>query len=105
MECIVCGTPISKRARTCSDKCKQIAYRNRKQGATVTSVTPATVTKPTVTDLELCRYCRKPLPKLGRPRRYTGACYECALANADRPKSADDLWPPYRYEPMELIRL
>lgn len=32
------------------------------------------------TDLELCKYCRKPLPKLERPRRHTGACLPCVMA-------------------------
>lgn len=27
MECIVCDKPISKKARTCSDKCRQRKYR------------------------------------------------------------------------------
>ena len=80
MECVVCGTKIGKKARTCSAKCKQIAYRNRQDASTVTTVTPATVTKPTVTkqtltkptvtNLELCQYCGEPLPKLAKPRRW-----------------------------------
>ena len=85
MECIICNKPISKKARTCSTKCKQIAYRNKKQAPTVTSVTLATVTEPTVTDLELCQYCDVPLPPLAKPRRWPGACYECAIKQQRRP--------------------
>ena len=79
MNCVVCDKPISKKARYCSDKCKQIAYRNRKQEPTVTPVTLTTVTSPTVTDLEQCRYCSEPLPPLAKPRQYPGACLSCAL--------------------------
>ncbi len=32
------------------------------------------------TDLELCKYCGKPLPKLEKPREYTGACLPCVMA-------------------------
>lgn len=63
MECIVCGTGISKKARTCSAKCRQIASRS----------------KASVTNLEQCRYCEVALPKLAKPRRWPGACYECAI--------------------------
>ncbi len=80
MNCIVCDKPIGKKARTCSAKCRKIAQRQR------TSVTKRcdTVTvngcdKSTVTDLELCRYCTKPLPALVKPRRWPGACYDCAV--------------------------
>ena len=90
MNCVVCDEPIGKKARYCSDKCKQIAYRNRKQESTVTSVTLPAVTKPTVTDFELCRYCAKPLPALLKPRRWPGACYDCAIEQPRKP-SVDSL--------------
>ena len=41
-------------------------------------------------DLELCRYCSAPLPKLLKPRRWPGACYPCSLTNAGRVKTIDD---------------
>ena len=84
MECVICGKPISKKARTCSAKCKQELYR-RNRNTTVTTVTPATVTSPTVTDLEKCRYCGEPLPPLLKPRRHPGSCYECALKAPRKP--------------------
>lgn len=90
MECIVCDTPVSKKQRYCSAKCKQEAYRNRKQEPAVTSVTVAGVTKPSVTNLELCRYCTKPLPPLAKPRRWPGACHDCA-AKAPRKPSIEAL--------------
>ena len=93
MNCIVCDKPINKKARYCSDKCKQVAYRNRKQEPTVTSVTFAPVTEPAVTppalrrdvSLELCRYCGELLPKLAKLRRWPGACYDCALKQPRKP--------------------
>jgi hypothetical protein len=103
MNCIICDKPISKKARTCSAKCKQIAYRNKKRSVTVTPVTLAPVTSPTVTDLEKCRYCSALLPKLSKPRRFAGACYECVLKHADRSKTAEDLWPDYRSQPLTKI--
>lgn len=94
MNCIVCDKPIGKKARTCSDKCKQQAYRNanrnKTKATTVTSVTLATVTKPTVTDLGLCQYCGEPLPPLAKPRRWPGACYPCAM-KAPRKSSLEAL--------------
>lgn len=77
MECIICSKPISKKARTCSAKCKQIAYRNRDKSSTVT-------------DLESCRYCNKPLPALAKHRRWSGACLDCAVKAPRRP-SVDSL--------------
>ena len=53
-------------------------------------------------DLELCRYCSAPLPKLLKPRRWPGACYPCSLTNAGRVKTIDDLWPTYRYEQVKF---
>lgn len=32
------------------------------------------------TDLERCKHCKQPLPKLEQPRRYTGACLPCVMA-------------------------
>ena len=90
MNCIVCNKPITKKARYCSDKCKQIAYRNRRQEPTVTSVTLAPVTESTVTGLERCRYCGVDLPALLKPRLNPGACYGCAL-KAPRKCSLDAL--------------
>jgi hypothetical protein len=92
MECIVCGTPISKKARTCSAKCRQRARRlgRSKIIRGVTNVTVSKCDKPSMTDLEKCRYCSKPLPPLLKPRRYLGACYECAL-KSPRKASIDAL--------------
>jgi len=77
MECIVCGKVISKKARTCSTKCRQRASRS--VTASVTDVTVSRCDKPSVTDLELCRYCGEPLLALAKPRRWAGACYDCAI--------------------------
>ena len=90
MECIVCNKSISKKARTCSAKCRQQAKRLRSVTPSVTNVTLVNCDKPSVTDLELCRHCSSPLPPLSRPRRYPGACYPCALT-APRKCSIDAL--------------
>ena len=79
MECVICGVPVSKKARTCSDKCRQALRRS------VTDVTVERCDKPSVTDLELCRYCSAPLPALAKPRRNPGACYPCALKQPHKP--------------------
>ena len=36
---------------------------------------------------EQCQYCGEPLPKLSKPRKYPGACYECALKQPAKPVS------------------
>ncbi|KKL68641.1 hypothetical protein LCGC14_2122980 [marine sediment metagenome] len=77
MNCIICDKPVSKKARTCSDKCRKQASRS--VTTSVTNVTVDRCDKPSVTDLELCRYCSAPLPKLSKPRRWPGACYPCAM--------------------------
>lgn len=89
MNCIVCDKPISKKARTCSVKCRQIASR-RSVTPSVTTVTDDRCDKPSVTDLELCRYCSEPLPPLAKPRRWPGACLGCACQQPGRP-SVDSL--------------
>lgn len=90
MECIVCNKPISKKARFCSDACRQKAYRNTKCNAPP-SVTRENVTvESSVTDLELCRYCGRELPGLAKSRQWPGACYDCALKQTRRP-SLDSL--------------
>ena len=40
---------------------------------------------PGIPDRELCQYCDKPLPKLLKPRRNPGACYDCALKQPRKP--------------------
>ncbi len=48
-----------------------------------------------VTYLDTCQYCGKPIVALGYSRKYPGACYDCAIK--PHPKTADDLWPKYRW--------
>ena len=84
MECVVCGTKIGKKARTCSAKCRQRAKRS------VTLVTVDRCDKPSVTDLEQCQYCSKSLPALSKPRCWPGVCYDCALKQP-RQASVDSL--------------
>ena len=89
MNCIVCDKSISKKARTCSATCRSKLAR---------SVAKPSVAKPSVAlpvassvaDLELCRYCSEPLPKLLKPRRWPGACYPCAM-KAPRKSSIEAL--------------
>jgi len=91
MECIVCGKAISKKARTCSDKCRQQARRDKASvTGSVTDVTVGKCDKPSVTSLESCRYCGAPLPPLLKARRHPGACYGCAM-KAPRKSSIEAL--------------
>ena len=76
MNCVVCDKPISKKARTCSAKCRKQVQR---QAPSVTSVTVRKCDMPSVTTFELCRYCSKPLPPLAKLRHNPGACYDCAI--------------------------
>ena len=50
-----------------------------------------------VTHPDTCRCCSESLPKLLRPRRWPGMCYDCAMKYADRYMDTDELWPEYRY--------
>lgn len=77
MECVVCGIGISKKARTCSSKCRQIASR-RSVTEKCDTVTVDRCDKVIASDLELCRYCSADLPALAKPRRHPGACLSCA---------------------------
>ena len=77
MKCVICDKAIGKKARTCSAKCRQ--QLKRSVTVPVTDVTLANCDKPSVTDLELCRYCSELLPALAKPRRNPGACYPCAM--------------------------
>lgn len=90
MNCIVCNKPISKKARTCSAKCRQIASRKASVTKKCDSVTVDRCDKPSVTDLEQCRYCGEPLPTLDKPRQHPGSCYPCAM-KAPRRCSLDSL--------------
>jgi len=49
-KCLNCGKGFEGRAKYCSARCKQAAYRNRTEASTVTNPTVTTVTEPTVTD-------------------------------------------------------
>ena len=81
-KCGNCGVEYEAKRSTseyCGPKCKQAFYRNRCKALSVTDVTVRPVTNVSVTDLEKCRYCGKSLPRLQEPRKYPGACYECAI--------------------------
>ncbi|KKL48964.1 hypothetical protein LCGC14_2320240 [marine sediment metagenome] len=80
MECVICGKPVSKKARTCGPTCRsKLARSVAKPDGSVADATVDKCCKPSVADLELCRYCDKPLPELLKPRRYPGACLSCAI--------------------------
>jgi len=112
MNCIVCNEPISKKARTCSAKCRQIASRQRSVTSSVTPVTVTKCDKASVTDLELCRYCTKPLPALAKPRRWPGACNDCAVRQPRKPSmetlgelvyAGSEYVPPSKSEPRSTV--
>ena len=88
-KCVQCGKEyIAKRSTSsyCSPKCKQEFYRNR-MSKPVTVRESVTLKPVTVTNLELCQYCGELLPKLQNPRKYPGACYECAIKQPNKPVS------------------
>jgi len=76
----------------CSAKCKQDSYRNKDKVVTVTpvtlsdnSVTLRNAKTVTVTNLELCQYCGKELPKLMEHRLSPGACLVCSIEQPNKP--------------------
>lgn len=95
--CWNCGGALpsstgKRKRRYCNDACRMVYKRKTEQPkANTIKAYPDT-----------CRYCDTPIVVLTHPRKYPGACYECALAHADRPKTIDDLWPQYRYEQVKM---
>ena len=80
-----CNNELTGKQRTfCSDRCRKAATRTNR------AVQPGQMSdlsdlEPTRTNLEQCRYCDAPLPPLAKPRRWPGACYECAIKQPRRP--------------------
>lgn len=95
-KCVICGKDSGKGQTCCSAHRKALQRRNAGVTKGVTNVTVDGCDKPSVTDLELCRYCGKPLPKLERSRRSPGACYECAIKQPAR--AYGEQWPSDRVE-------
>ena len=84
-KCLQCGEEYESKRSTseyCSIKCKSAFYRNRMKPDTVML---DTLKSDTVTDLEKCRYCGIALRPLQNPRKYPGACYECAIKQPAKP--------------------
>ena len=80
-KCLYCGVnEVIGKAKTCSSKCRKA------QSRTVTNNTNSKCDTPSVTSLENCQYCGKPLPALQNPRQHPGACYPCAIEQPSKPR-------------------
>ena len=77
---------IGKQRTYCSDRCRKAVSRTKPDD----KVGQVSGLEPSLSDLELCRYCSEPLPKLLKPRRWPGACYPCAI-KAPRKSSIEAL--------------
>lgn len=76
---------IGKQRTYCSDRCRKAESRATKSDKSVTQAGRVSELEPSRTSLERCRYCNVPLPPLAKPRRWPGACNDCAVRQPRKP--------------------